>query len=198
MATTSRLPRVLQRLTEVAIVLVALAATLLIGASLFASESFDFPVQYTPDIDAYEVVHESWGDGTIMSSEGIIRFSEGDARSSVIMISTALVLAGPAIVILLALRQVLKSVADGAPFADANGPRITLIGIMVIIWGLVGQAAQTLATWMVMDESAASGLHLETNIRPNLTIVFLGLVVLALGEVFRKGTRLQSDADLTV
>ena len=63
---------------------------------------------------------------------------------------------------------------------------------------IIAQTLESLAAWLVMDGSSASGLHLEVNIRPDLTVVFLGLVVVVLGAVFQRGSALQAEADLTV
>lgn len=198
MEATNRLPRILQRLTEFAVAITTVALLVALGAALFAGDSFDLPVEFTPDEDAYEVAHGDWGEGVIGSSEGLIRFEEGTTQSTILVVTATLVLAVPALAILVLLRQVLRSVADGEPFAGANGRRITVIGVVMTVWAIIAQTLESLAAWLVMDGSSASGLHLEVNIRPDLTVVFLGLVVVVLGAVFQRGSALQAEADLTV
>ena len=198
MQTTSRLPRALQRITEVAIALIAVVTLLVLLAVMLTGEGLDVPVQFTPNEDSYELSSDEWGTATILTSEGLARFEQRDPSLVVLFMTAVVVASVPWLIVLIQLRKIFQTMAAGDPFADQNAPRIRWIGILVIVFGVLTQLIQWTATWLAMNTLDASGLHLETRISPDLTIVFVGLVIIALAEVFRHGSRLQTESDLTV
>lgn len=198
MQTTSRLPKALQRITEVAIALIAVVTLLVLIAVVFTGEGLDVPVQFTPNEDTYELSSDDWGSATILSSEGLARFDQRDLSLVAVFTTAVVVSSVPWLIVLILLRKIFQTMAAGHPFADQNAPRIRWIGILVIVFGVLTQLIQWTATWLAMNTLDASGLHLETRISPDLAIVFVGLVIIALAEVFAHGSRLQTESDLTV
>jgi len=198
MSTTNRLPKILQRLTEVGIGVTALVAIVFLLAAVFTDSALETPMEFTPAEDTYSLTSEAWGTGTIHDAVGVARFTERSA--TLVALSTAKILAYAAasLVLLVLLRNTLKTLSAGTPFVDANVDRIRAIGILIPVFGFLIQGLHWATSLVAMDTVAAEGLHIEASLTLNLTYLFIGLVIVALAEVFRYGSHLQTDADLTI
>ncbi len=192
------LPKLLQRVTEVGIALVAAAVLLVVVAMAVAGEGFEVPVQFTPDQDTYELNSADWGRGVITSASGMVEFEGGGPALVTSAVTAIVIYAVPGLTMLVLLRRIFQTMVAGSPFVPANVPRIRWIGILVILVGVLAQVLRWTVNWLVESSVSASGLHLEISIEPDLAIVFLGLVIVALAEVFAHGSRLQAESDLTV
>jgi uncharacterized membrane protein len=96
------------------------------------------------------------------------------------------------------LRAVFRTLRDGRPFEPANAARIRWIGLAVIA-GEIGRAAAVyFANFHAMTHFSANGLRFDARPDLNLFTVAHGLIILALAEVFRTGTRLDEDQSLTI
>lgn len=93
------------------------------------------------------------------------------------------------------LRAVFRTLRDGHPFVAANAPRIRRIAYALIF----GELARAAVTYVGMHSVfSAPGLRPDSRPDINLAIVMCGLIVLAIAEVFREGTRLDEEQSLTV
>ena len=197
MSTTNRLPKILQRLTEIGIgiTIVAAVAVLLV---VFASSEFGTLLEFTADEDSYSLSSEAWGAGTIHDAVGIATFT--DKSASLVAFSTARILAYTAasLTLLVLLRGILKTLSAGTPFVDTNADRIRAIGILIPAFGFLIQGLQWATSLVAMNTVTAEGLEIEARLTLNPTYLFIGLVIVALAEAFRHGTDLQTDAELTV
>jgi len=206
---TSRLPRVLMRLTDLTIVLLVLAAVLsvvvvVVSGSNGSDARLKVPVEFTPDRSTYELTSRAWGEGVIESAQGSAVFENpgpglfvGSAAAGIVIFIV------PAFVVLLLLRRIFGTMAGGTPFVRENILRIRWIGWLMIIFGVLSQVVRWGLVLFVHGNVAATGLDVSLQIdqslvQPDMTMVFMGLVVLALAEVFRHGVQLQTDSDLTV
>lgn len=198
MSSANRLPKVLQRLTEVAIAVTIVAAVVVFVATVLADTPLDAPIQFTPDEATYTLASDTWGSGTILDAVGVARFAERSASLFALWSAAVLVYAVAAITLLVLLRRILQSVAAGTPFVEGNASRIRAIGILIPVFGFLIQALQWATALVTMNTVVAEGLHIEASLTLNLTYLFIGLVVVALAEVFRYGSHLQADVDLTV
>ena len=97
-----------------------------------------------------------------------------------------------ALVIVMALRQMMRTVSAGQPFDPANTVRLRRIAA-----AMAGLALLATLVRPMIPALARSARHLAT---PDLNLgLWLGaLVVLVLAEIFREGTRLREDADMTI
>jgi hypothetical protein len=205
----SRLPRLLLRLTDLAMGLLLVAAVLSVVVAVVAGASgtdaqLKVPVEFSPDQSTYELSSASWGNGVIESARGLALFENpgpglfvGSAAAGIVIFMV------PAFMVLLFLRRIFGTMAAGKPFVDENIRRIRWIGWLMIIFGFLNQAVRWGLIWYVHHNVVATGLDLSLQIdqslvQPDMTMIFLGLVVLALAEVFRYGAGLQADSDLTV
>ena len=198
METTQRLPRILQRLVEAAMVLVAMVTVIVLIAVAVTDGGLGVPIQFSLDPDTHSVTSESWGTGTVVDGQGVARFSHRSASLVVLFVGAVLTYSVPIVVLLFLLRRFLRAVADGRPFARENAIVMRWIGLIVIVFGVVAQALQSTSAVIAMNTFATEGIHLEASLVPDFALVFTGLVVLVLAEAFRYGSELQAEADLTV
>jgi hypothetical protein len=150
-----------------------------------AFSQIDVPIGLVSSPGTFRSNTAGLGSAEIVPETGIARFTLPlDLPGFALMLFLGLLKTAPALVVLELLRRTLGAIVDGDPFAAVNALRITWIGVMV----LAGEAAYSPGTASLVRP--AFGM--------NLSMLFLGLLIVALGEVFRHGSRLQTDVDLTV
>lgn len=198
MSSPNRLPAVLERLTGIAIVLVVLVSVVVLVAAFFTDGGLDLPVQFAPEPESHSVTSDAWGQGTIHDATGLVRFEERDAALVSLSVANTLFYMVPAIALLFLLRRFLRTLASGEPFVGENARTLRWIGSIAIVFGLVAEGLQTTMAVAAMNSFATEGVHLEARFVPDLSVVFIGLVLLAVAEAFRRGTDLQADSDLTI
>lgn len=96
-------------------------------------------------------------------------------------------------IILRQLRQIFASLLLGDPFHPANVRRLNRIGVTLALVTTGGWTAQTLAATHL-----APGALQSPGISQLLTPGFAILIVLVLAEVFREGSRLRRESELTI
>jgi hypothetical protein len=193
-----KLPRVLQRLTEAAILGVVLLAVFVLVGSLFTPSGLDIPVRFTPDSTVYSITSSAWGAGTILDSVGTVRFDNPDGALEILYAIAVVVYLAVVGIVLVLLRRLLRSIANGNTFTRESAISLTWIGATVALFGVVEPAVQTLTTSIAANNMIVQGIELSQRFSLNLTAIFSGLIILVLGEAFRHGAALQADADLTV
>ncbi len=93
------------------------------------------------------------------------------------------------------LRAVFHTLCDGHPFVSANAPRIRRIAYAVIF----GELARSALAYIGSHSNfSAPGLLPDSRPDINFVVLLCGLIVLAIAEVFREGTRLNEEQSLTV
>ncbi len=94
------------------------------------------------------------------------------------------------------LRRLLLSIADGRPFEPGNAPRITKLAGLLVAGSLAHDVLPALASFLVVMRlglaSANRPIFVELGIE--LTPLFIGLLLLALSEAFRRGAELTGTA----
>ena len=97
------------------------------------------------------------------------------------------------------LRAIFRTLKEGDPFVAENAARIRFLGFAVIAFELLYRGAEF---WMyfafVMNQFGIAGLELRPLFDLNFAVLFAGLVLLVLAEVFRVGTELRREQELTV
>jgi hypothetical protein len=96
------------------------------------------------------------------------------------------------------LRAVFRTLHAGRPFVSANVKRIRWIGVAVIVGELVWSGFVLFENRYAATHFAAAGIRFNTQPAVNFVAIIYGLIILAIGEVFREGTRLEEDQSLTV
>jgi hypothetical protein len=100
--------------------------------------------------------------------------------------------------ILSQLRAVFRTLREGRPFVPANVRRIRLIGVGVIAGQLLWAAITFAGSYYSMSHFVAEGVTFVARPSINPIAIIHGLVILAIAEVFKEGTRLEEDQSLTV
>lgn len=96
------------------------------------------------------------------------------------------------------LRGILNTLDSRDPFVSENARRVRTIGILL----LVATFGQSLLVLIVTGYADASlnpvGFALDGHLEFDFTQLFAGLSVLVLSEVFRHGTKMREEQELTV
>lgn len=188
------------------VVAVALALTACLAAvSVFhdsgGTSELDIPVSFNVDALALQVGAPSLGieSAHLHNVRGSLTFPARAVGSLV-----APVLAGLAIMFAVVLwvvgqlRAVFRTLRDGQPFVPANAIRIRRIGFVVIIGEFLRAAIVFAANSYAMNHFSANGLRFDARPDLNLFTIVHGLIILAIAEVFRAGTRLDEEQSLTI
>lgn len=102
------------------------------------------------------------------------------------------------IAILFFVRKMIRSALKNEPFAEHNGHYLTYIGYLLIASPFMESALQfILVTYLKNFVQLSNAIHL-TAIDFNFGDVFVGVLILILAQVFKYGTTLQQDKNLTV
>jgi hypothetical protein len=134
----------------------------------------------------------------LLDLKGTLRFPPRRGAFFVANLVLALCSLGLALWVLGLLRSIVGALRAGQPFVAANARRVRLIGWVVLIGEIVRVSVVYFENRYAMTHFAAQGLQFVA--RPDLSLVAIvhGLIILALAEVFRTGTRLDEDQSLTV
>jgi hypothetical protein len=164
------------------------------------SGRIDIPVSFDVDTRAVQVSAPALGvrAAEIQHVRGSMSFPP-PSRASIAgpMALVAVMLA----FILWALSQliaVFRSLRDRQPFLPDNATRIRRIGYAVIAGELARAALIFSANSYAMTHFSAEGLRFDARPDLNLFAIVHGLIILAIAEVFRVGTRLNEDQSLTI
>jgi hypothetical protein len=161
----------------------------------------DIPVSFSIDAQALPVGAPSLGieGAQLERARGSLKFSTPPGASFVAPALTGLALMLAAVLFVVGqLRAVIRTLRDGRPFVPANAARIRWIAFAVIA-GEVARAAIIYSTNLyAMTHFSANALRFD--VRPDVNVVTIvhGLIILAIAEVFRTGTRLDEDQSLTI
>jgi hypothetical protein len=187
-----------------AMVLLALAIVLLVVSPWIGTHDLKvdlrIPVALSVNATTHPVIARSQdvSGARLEELRGSLRFVPLNRR--VVAGSAAVLIAAISLIawVLHQLRSVFRTLRDGRPFVAANATRLRNIG-----WAVI--AGETLRTALALMENsyaaghfAVSGLTFE--VRPDYDALTLisGLIILAIAEVFRAGTRLDEEQSLTV
>ncbi len=97
-------------------------------------------------------------------------------------------------VVLYLLMRILEPVGAGEPFHPKTPNRLRMIGGAVVIGSLLRTVfCAALLNWGTVNES---GAHLSWAI--DFDAIFMGIVLVVLAEVFRRGYVLKTESELTV
>ncbi len=96
------------------------------------------------------------------------------------------------------LRRLFQRVRQGAPFDPDNAARLRWLGILLLVlalWQTVTDVWMSLAISRMLE---GPGNQLGTGVSLNLPVILVGLVLIALAEIFRRGAALEEEQSLVV
>ena len=203
---STRLPRILRALTTLGIGLLLVGVIAIIVVAVFFAdgegpntrELIALPIQFTIDADKYSLSGESWGAGEITRASGMATFNDPAPGLAIAAVATVIAGAAAALLVLVLLRRIFDTMTIGTPFLPQNATRIRWLGFIAIGAAVVEQIIEIALGLLVLNNVSSSGLEIDYHFDLNLGAVFVGLIIVALAEVFRHGTSLQADSDLTV
>src|SRR5690606_19447219 len=96
------------------------------------------------------------------------------------------------------LRAVFRTLRAGQPFVPANAGRIRRIAYALLLAELARTASSMFGGYYVFNHVQADGITFLEGPDVSLGGIAQALIILAISEVFRAGTRLDEDQALTV
>jgi len=96
------------------------------------------------------------------------------------------------------LRALFREVVQGRPFVEYNARRIRRVGFFIVGWSLAGPLLNYLAAFPILREVEVHGLILRPPTNLNIELLFSGLAILVLAEIFRQASAMQRDQSLTI
>lgn len=142
-------------------------------------------------------VEGATGPASVLDAGGQLRVA---APPGLVVVALVFVIVGLGLV-LAVLRQVRALLVDavaGAPFGASSARRVRLIGAAIITAELIRGVAVLVGSMWARAHVRASGLTFRVAFPLQLGVLGIGVLVVALAEVFRVGAALQKDHDLTV
>ena len=105
---------------------------------------------------------------------------------------------GISLVIVHLLRQMLRTVRAGEPFAEVNARRLRIIGVLLLVVGIVGPVLEYLVASRLLARIPVSGLAITAPLDARTDVILGGLLLLVLSAVFARGAELERDRSLTI
>jgi hypothetical protein len=160
----------------------------------------DLMIQFEPDPAAYSIESEALDveNAIIRQASGKLLFRSTNGSLLVAYLSLVIVWLGAALLIIHQLRSVFRTLVAGQPFVRANATSIRVIGIVVIAMEIARFLLLVAQSAFLRGSFTFEGLTLTAFPRPNLGVIFVGLVILVIAEVFRQGSELREEQELTV
>lgn len=199
------LPKVMARILDITSVLLAICAVAVMIVNIAflaptlpstASSSIDVPVGIYPTTVTV-VTSKTFGDAAIGTMNGNLALKLASRTALWVQLLKITFFVMPILLFLRLLRHVFASIDRGEPFTDSIVRQVNWLGVGIIAF-YVAKALMGLAIWMFLkNDISTSGVILApAGIDP--AGMFIGLAVLVLARVFRYGTDLRAETDLTV
>ena len=160
----------------------------------------DIPVLFDVDASAVQVSAPALGveAAEIQHVRGSLSFPPPNRASVTGPLALVAIMLALVLWVLGQLGGVFRTLRDGRPFVPENAGRIRRIGYAVIL-GELARAALVFYIECLCDDPLLrprSALRRPADL--NLFAIVHGLIILAIAEVFRAGTRLDEDQSLTI
>jgi hypothetical protein len=158
------------------------------------------PVRFYVDTATHHITAPSIGvqRAELIDTHGSLRFSA--PTGSFRLVNTAFL----AVLLILALwglqqlHAVFSTLRQGQPFVRANASRLRLVAFTVIAGELLGASMVAYNQFYAKAHFTATGLLFDWSFNIDGFVVVLGLIILAIAEVFAAGSRLDEDQALTI
>ena len=186
-------------------VLGAVLLVLFAGAELFAdpeaARNFTLGIPAAMRVDT--ALPSSWG-GAIPLDQGRVTvalkvpFSIAPAWFRAAVYMTTVVGGGIILLFLHHLRQLFRRVRDGAPFDARNAARVRWLGVLLIGGELLLKALGLWLSSIVLRTAGPAPVAVEPSFALDGKVILIGIMLIALAEVFRRGTALEDEQSLVV
>jgi hypothetical protein len=123
-----------------------------------------------------------------------LAFAEPDLAQRTLLALPGLVGAGLALTIVWLLLRIVRTLTTGDPFRPVNVRRVTGIAVAVIAFGIQEPLLSAVNTGALVRGTAAEDV-VPFELAFSWAPILVGLLIAALAEVFRRGTRLRADTE---
>jgi hypothetical protein len=170
------------------------------AAVLGVGTHMTIPVRFYVDTDAHRIAAPSIGvdRAELQDTRGALRFPTPEGSFLFINAGFLIALFVCAIWGLEQLQRVFTTLRKGQPFIHANARRLRRVAVAVFAGELVGASMVAFNQFYAKAHFTATGLLFDWSFNIDFFAVVLGLVILAIAEVFAAGTRLDEDQALTI
>lgn len=153
-------------------------------------------------LDSAATVRTSWGD-----AELVVEDVRGDLRVPIGMLPWALVAVlwthaavffALVLLSLHQLRRIFQRVRDGAPFDVHNARRMRRLGLLLLAIALFNGLAESVTALVVRNGLVSGDVTVAPGLRLDVPVVLVALVLVALAEIFRRGTELEHEQSLVI
>jgi hypothetical protein len=107
----------------------------------------------------------------------------------------AIITLGVVLFVLNRLRAIFRSLSDQNPFMAGNASRIRMIGIVLVLGQLARPGPLAWFAGRITREITIKGLMLKGDLSINTWVIFAGVILVMLGEVFRLGAEMKGDLE---
>jgi len=204
-----RVVRLLTGLVSVAFFgLLVLGVVLLIGlptVKLAAGDDPDWEIGLTVPVaplDSGATVLTRWGDARLEVEDmrGSLRLPVGALPWWLFAVIWTYVAAAGALMLMFLhhLRRIFQRVRGGAPFDATNALRLRWLGLLALALALLKGVSESITSLAVRGGVISDRVEVPLGLSVDGSLVFFGLVLLALAEIFRRGAELEEEQSLTV
>ncbi|MDQ8205094.1 DUF2975 domain-containing protein [Pelagicoccus sp. SDUM812003] len=140
----------------------------------------------------------SFEEGTVLMFHFPLDSLEVKVRMMVLALFFAAIVLALFLPLVKQLREIMKTVYAGDPFVESNAKRVRWIGLILII-ATFAEAISELVVYGYADATfVTKGFDLDGRLSLDFIQLIAGMCVLVLSEVFRQGTRMREEQELTV
>ncbi len=132
---------------------------------------------------------------SITQAHGTLEFTGGSIGIALAGLGYGIISLGVALCVLNRLRAIFRTLRDQNPFVGLNVSRIRMIGIVLVLGELARTGLGALYAERVTREITVAGLTLNADLSINTWVIFSGLILLMLAEVFRLGADMKGDLE---
>ncbi len=158
---------------------------------------FGMPVQFQLDPASHPFVtarHDIQA-VSITQAHGTLQFRGGSIGIALAGLGYGIISLGVVLFVLNRLRAIFRTLRDQNPFLALNASRIRMIGIVLVLGQLASTGLAALYAERVTREIRVAGLTLNDDLSINSWVIFSGLILLMLAEVFRLGADMKGDLE---
>jgi serine phosphatase RsbU (regulator of sigma subunit) len=163
------------------------------------SVQLETPVRFELDPGSHPFVTSEHDieDVSISQAHGTLLFRGGSSRMGIAWtgLGYGIISMGVALFVLNRLRAIFRTLRDQNPFIAVNVSRIRMIGVVLVMGPLVSTGVSAWYAERVTREISVAGLTLNADWSVNTWVIFSGLILLMLAEVFRLGADMKGDLE---
>ena len=182
------------------VLLIAVPAVVLFGDA-DALRNFTLGVPATVVELEHVKLASSWG-GTVGLKEArvdvIVPLSIVPAWFRAVTYAAAAGMCALTLLFLSHLRQLFQRVRQGVPFDAQNATRLRRLGELLLAGDLLFTAIGFWQSTTLLRTVHDPAMPLRSSFAPDLSVIFIALVLIALAEIFRRGAALEDEQSLVV